>query len=57
MKLQEQINSLAIQFAKKVLLNNEEIISERNMRETESLRIQSDIVETVVDEYNTIIGG
>lgn len=57
MKLQEQINSLAIKIAEKTAFNSGEIGTEKIQRENESLQIQADIVEGVVDEYNTVIGG
>ena len=57
MLLQELINSLAIKIAEKTSFNSTEIDSERLQRNNEDLKIQSNIVETVVDEYNTVIGG
>ena len=57
MKLQEQINSLAKQISRLTKFNSDEIGSEKIQREIETLKIQADIVESVVDEYNAIIGG
>lgn len=57
MTLQEQINKLSEQVARINAFNNGEFSSERIQRVNETTQIQADIVETVVDEYNTVIGG
>ena len=57
MTLQEQINSLAKAIARKTLFNSIEIETEIAIRNDEILNLQADIVESVVDEYNAVIGG
>lgn len=57
MNLIQQINYLAIQIARLSSFNSKEIKTERETRKNELLKTQADIVESVVDEYNAIIGG
>ena len=57
MRIQEQINKLSEQIARINAFNYGEFSSEKIQRTDETTQIQSDIIESVVDRYNAIIGG